>query len=97
MTSGSANERTTKWVLQAPCGSIYISNGCRDKSTGKRLLLEEFLRVSGSQNLETQALFFCSILKLHSPLSVALCHCTCNVSSGSGRLSGYKGNFEIIL
>ena len=35
---------------------VYISNWGRDKSTGKVLLLDEFLREFGSCNLQTQAL-----------------------------------------
>ena len=76
--------------------AVYISNGGRDKSTGKRLLLDKFLIKFGSRNLQTQALFFCNILNLHSPISVALGHGTCRISSASGHLSGYKGSFEII-
>ena len=36
--------------------AVYISNWGRDKSTGKVLLLDEFLRGFGSCNLQTQAL-----------------------------------------
>ena len=74
--------------------AVYISNGGRDKSAGRRLFLDEFLTKFGSRNLETQALLFCSILNLHSSLSGALCHCTSNVSSASGHLCGYKGSFS---
>ena len=38
--------------------AVYISNGGRDKSAGKRLLLDEFLREFGSRNFQTQALIF---------------------------------------
>ena len=60
--------------------AVYISNGGRDKSTGKRLLLDKFLIKFGSRNLQTQALFFCNILNLHSPISVALGHGTCRTN-----------------
>ena len=36
--------------------AVYISNGGRDKSTGKVLLLHEFLREFGPRNLQTQPL-----------------------------------------
>ena len=36
--------------------AVYISNGGRDKSTGKVLLLDKFLREFGSRKLQTQAL-----------------------------------------
>ena len=36
--------------------AVYISNLGRDKSTGKMLLLDEFLREFGLRNLQTQAL-----------------------------------------
>ena len=36
--------------------AVYNSNWGRDKSTGKMLLLDEFLREFGSRNLQTQAL-----------------------------------------
>ena len=44
-------------ILKRPV-AVYISNGGRDKSTGKLLLLDEFLREFGSRNLQTQALLF---------------------------------------
>ena len=36
--------------------AVYISNGGRDKLTGKVLSLDKFLREFGSRNLHTQAL-----------------------------------------
>ena len=76
--------------------AVYIYNGGRDKSAGKVLLLDEFFREFGSRNPQIQALLFCSILNLHSPPFVDLCHSTCRISSASGHLSGYKGDLEII-
>ena len=94
MTSGNANERTKSVFFKHPVAT-YLCNGGRDKSAGKRLLLDEFLREFGSRNLQTQALFFCNILNLHSPLFVDFCPSTCSISSASGDLSGYKGDLEI--
>ena len=56
--------------------AVYISNGRRDKSTGKVLLPDKFLREIGSRNLQTQALLVVTYLNLHSPPFVAFCHCT---------------------